>query len=290
MDTNNKQITRDKILNADDLPTLPVIVGRILELVDNPKTTAGTLSDLINVDPVMATKVLKVSNSAFFGFPRKISTLNLAIVVLGFSSLKHLCLSVGVMSMWPQENDTGFDMKAFWVHSISTGVAARLLARKINYEIPGEAFVVGLIHDIGKLLLNVLAEEEYEAVLKESQSGKKGMHEVEQEILGVDHSEVGGWLTEKWNLPPELVQSIAAHHSEDRIKDNQLNFIVKVANSLSHHAKVGRSGNYKQYDFEEDVIELYAHSGKNLSEEGIVEILMEFEEEIVKSEAFFSLN
>ena len=290
MKTDNKQIIRDKILNADDLPTLPAIVGRILELVDNPKTTAGTLSDLINVDPVMATKVLKVSNSAFFGFPRKISTLNLAVVILGFSSLKHLCLSVGVMNMWPQENETGLDMKAFWAHSIATGVAARLLARKVNYKIPGEAFVVGLIHDIGKLLLNGLVQEDYDTVLRTSQSGEKSMYEIEQEILGVDHSEIGGWLTEKWNLPPELVQSIAEHHGEDYTDDNPLIIILKVANSLSHYSQVGRSGNYKTYDFEKDAVELFAHFGKELSEEGILKIFVEFEEEIVKSEAFFSLN
>ena len=290
MTINNKQKLRDKLLNKDDLPTLPVIVGRILELVDNPKTTAGTLSDLINVDPVMATKVLKVSNSAFFGFPRRISTLNLAIVVLGFSALKHLCLSVGVMNMWSQDNDTGFDMKAFWTHSIATGVAARLLARKVNYEIPGEAFVVGLIHDIGKLLLNDLIQEEYEIVLETCKSGEKGMYEIEQEILGVDHSEVGGWLTEKWNLPTDLVHSIAGHHSENHRDDEPLNIIVKAANSLSHHSKVGRSGNYKIYDFEKDAFELFAYFGKNLSEEEILKILVEFAEEIVKSEAFFSLN
>ena len=265
MKTDNKQIIRDKILNADDLPTLPAIVVRILELVDNPKTTAGTLSDLINVDPVMATKVLKVSNSAFFGFPRKISTLNLAVVILGFSSLKHLCLSVGVMNMWPQENETGLDMKAFWAHSIATGVAARLLARKVNYKIPGEAFVVGLIHDIGKLLLNGLVQEDYDTVLRTSQSGEKSMYEIEQEILGVDHS-------------------------EDYTDDNPLIIILKVANSLSHYSQVGRSGNYKTYDFEKDAVELFAHFGKELPEEDILKIFVEFEEEIVKSEAFFSLN
>ena len=95
---------------------------------------------------------------------------------------------------------------------------------------------------------------------------------------------------EKWNLPPDLVHSIASHHSEYHVDDQPLNIIVKVANSLSHHSKVGRSGNYKTYDFEKDAVELFAHFGKELSKEEILEILVEFGEEIVKSETFFSLN
>lgn len=290
MDISRKEAIKEKILNTEDLPTLPSTVGKILELVDNPKTTAGMLSDLINTDPVLAAKVLKVANSAFFGFPKRISTLNLAIVILGFSSLKHLCLSVGVMNLWDgSDNESGLNMNGFWSHSIATGVAAKLLARKVRYEIPGEAFVAGLIHDIGKLLLNDLVDE-YQDVLKESEKKEISLSEIEEDMLGVGHDQVGGWLIERWNLPPELVESIANHHSSNGIHDNPLNKILRSADSLAHHAKIGNSGNYVPTSFEKEVTKLYSDIGVAQSEINIDEIVVEYENELENSKAFFNLT
>lgn len=290
MDTSRKEAIKEKILNTEDLPTLPSTVGKILELVDNPKTTAGMLSELINTDPVLAAKVLKVANSAFFGFPKRISTLNLAIVILGFSSLKHLCLSVGVMNIWDgAESESGLDMNGFWSHSIATGVAAKLLARKVRYDIPGEAFVAGLIHDIGKLLLNNLVEE-YEDVLKESEKKEFPLSDIEEKMLGVGHDQVGGWLIERWNLPHELVESIAGHHSSNGFHENPLFKILQAADSLAHHAKIGNSGNYVPVSFEEEVIDLFSDNGIDQSKINIEEILIDYENELENSKAFFNLN
>ncbi|MCH7618501.1 MAG: HDOD domain-containing protein [Candidatus Marinimicrobia bacterium] len=291
MSDSRRESLKEKILNTEDLPTLPITVSRILELVDNPKTTAGMLSELINIDPVLAAKVLKVANSAFFGFPRRISTLNLAIVILGFSSLKHLCLSVGIMNLWPEnEKGSGLEMNAFWSHSIATGVAARLIAKKVKYEIPGEAFVCGLIHDIGKLLLNDLLNEEYKEILSSSQEGIRPLHAIEEDTLGVDHSLVGGWLTEKWNLPHELVQSIKAHHNINGQNDNLLDMIVYVADSLAHRYKVGNSGNFNPDKFEECLTNLCEKFGIDMAKIDMDEIMTEYEEELVNSKAFFNLN
>jgi len=290
MDVSRKEAIKEKILNTEDLPTLPSTVGKILELVDNPKTTAGMLSELINTDPVLAAKVLKVANSAFFGFPKRISTLNLAIVILGFSSLKHLCLGVGIMNIWEgSESESGLNMNGFWSHSIATGVAAKLLARKVRYDIPGEAFVAGLIHDIGKLLLNNLVEE-YQDVLKESEKKEFSLSAIEEKMLGVGHDQVGGWLIERWNLPPELVESIAAHHSSNGFHENQLFKIIRSADSLAHHAGIGNSGNYVPVSFEEEVADLFSDIGIDKSEINIDEIIIEYENELENSKAFFNLR
>jgi len=187
------------------LPTLPTVVAKMIELVDNPKTSAASLGKLISSDQALTAKILKLANSAYYGFPREISTVNLAIVVLGFNTVKDMGLSVSILEAFSENSDnTLFDLAKFWEHSIGCGVAARMLAKRFNYRISGEAFVAGLLHDVGKVILNQYLSHDFRRIIELVRQRECFLVEAEKEILDVTHPMVGTWLAEKWNMPSHI--------------------------------------------------------------------------------------
>jgi putative nucleotidyltransferase with HDIG domain len=238
--TRIKRITESII----SLPTLPAVVSKMIELVDNPKTSAASLARLISTDQALTAKILKLANSAYYGFPREISTVNMAIVVLGFNTVKDMGLSLSVFEVFKDiEGSKVFEVSKFWEHSIACGAAARLLARRIRYKFVGEAFVAGLLHDIGKVILNQYVHKEFIEIINLASSQEKTLDEAEEEIIGTNHAEVGSWLAEKWNLPKIIVDSIAYHHKPWEAKAEPLLVaIVCVANYLTQLCKIGNSG------------------------------------------------
>ena len=200
------------------LPTLPTVITQMIGLVDNPQTSARDVSRLISTDQALTAKILKLANSAFYGFPREIATVNHAVVVLGFETVKSLGLSVSVLERFASGgNSSNFDRQKFWEHCIACGVAARLLAGKLRYRIQGEAFAAGILHDIGKLVLSQYFVEEFTEIMEVMRREDIYIGEAEERVLGVSHAEVDSWLAERWNLPDQLVETIAFHHTPGRL-------------------------------------------------------------------------
>jgi HD-like signal output (HDOD) protein len=242
-------IDREKRLNVImqrimDIPALPVIVTRMMALVDDPDTSAAELTRLISTDQALAVKLLKLANSSYYGFPRQISTINLAIVVLGFDAVKHLGLSVSVLERFKKaSNQDLFDISAFWEHSIGCGIACGILAQEFRYRISGEVFVAGLLHDIGKIVLNLYFKDELKQVLQLIQSEGCSFVEAEERLFGITHSDIGRCLAEKWNLPVQLVESIAYHHYPEKAEAApETVALVHLGDILSRTASVGNSG------------------------------------------------
>ncbi len=230
-----------------DLPSLPMVVSKIVELVDNPKTNAATLSRLIATDPGLTARMLKLANSAFYGFPRRIGTINLAIVVLGFNTVKDLGVSSSLVDRFNISHEvTGFDMTGFWEHSIGTAIAARMISREGNYRVVGEAFVTGLLHDIGRLVIVRYLPQEFTEIQRLQEKKDYLLWEAEKEILGLCHAEIGGLLTRRWNLPEQIVDAIRYHHQpllEEEL--SQLTAITYFADFLTrrlhpHYAQEGK--------------------------------------------------
>lgn len=225
------------------LPTLPTIIAKMLELVDNPKTSASSLSGLIMQDQVLTARILKLANSSFYAFPRQIATVKLALIVLGFESVKEMALSLSVLNSFKSENNKHFDTSQFWHHSISVGAGSRMLARETCYRLAGEAFVAGLLHDIGKLVLNQYLPEEFAEVQTRIWDQGQPCEEAEKIVLGVTHAEIGAWLAERWNLPVNLVEAIRWHaHPEQCPRNPELPLLVCLADYLSGKCALGRSG------------------------------------------------
>lgn len=225
------------------LPTLPTIIAKMLELVDNPRTSASSLAGLIMQDQVLTARILKLANSSFYAFPRQIATVKLALVVLGFESVKEMALSLSVLNTFKGENNKHFDTSHFWQHSVSVGAGSRMLARETCYRLAGEAFVAGLLHDIGKLVLNQYLPEEFAEVQTRIWERGQPCEEAEKMVLGVTHAEIGAWLAERWNLPVPLVEAIRWHDHPDQCPRNpELALLVCLADYLSEKCQIGRSG------------------------------------------------
>jgi len=238
-----KKITQSII----GLPTLPTVITQMIGLIDNPKTSARDVSRLIATDQALTAKILKLANSAFYGFPREISTVNHAVVVLGFETVKSLGLSVSVLERFAgRSGDTSFDRQKFWEHSIACGVAARMLADKLRYRVQGEAFAAGILHDIGKLILSQYFADEFTEILELVRTQDLYIGKAEEAVLGVTHAEVGNWLAEKWNLPRQLVEAIAFHHAPGRLyRGAELPSLIHLADFLCRRESIGDGGGHR---------------------------------------------
>ncbi len=217
-----------------DLPTLPTVVAKIVELVDNPRTNASTLARLISTDPALTARMLKLANSAYYGFPRRIGTINLAIVVLGFNTVRDLAVSASLVERISFSRDGGM-MSDFWEHSIGTAIAARMVLRQIHHRSVGEAFVAGLLHDIGRLVVARYLPGESRAVEERLEESDHPLWVIEHEVLGMSHSEVGGLLCRRWNIPDSICEAITWHHHPlERGEADQLTCIVNFSEHLAH--------------------------------------------------------
>ena len=250
MDEQKRQRLKRITQSIIGLPTLPTVITQLISLVDNPKTSARNVSQLISTDQALTAKILKLANSAFYGFPREIATVDLAVVVLGFETVKNLCLSVSVLERFSGVDANGgadgFDRQKFWEHSIACGVGARLLAGKLSYRVPGEAFAAGILHDIGRLILSQYFPVEFAEVLQLMRAEDIYIGHAEERVLGVTHAEVGSWLAERWNLPDQLEQTIAMHHTPGRVSGPaELPSLIHLADFLCRRERIGDGGGEK---------------------------------------------
>jgi putative nucleotidyltransferase with HDIG domain len=212
---------KERVLTIIQLPALPTIAMEVIQMVDNPKTSASSLGKLISADQALTAKVLKIANSPFYGFPKKISTIDFAIIILGFDALREIVISISLVSSLQRKADKYIDAKAFWDHSIATGVIARRLARDLGYRISGEVFVAGLLHDMGISILHKYFAGDFKRIVDIVRESDLAFLEAEESVLQVTHAEVGGWLAERWNLPDHLTEAISLHHTPGLARRNK---------------------------------------------------------------------
>ncbi len=238
----DREDIRLSIRNIKNLPTLPIIVGRILEVADDTGASANELAEIVSKDMSVSAKVLNLANSAFYGFSRRITTIPQAVVVLGFDTVRSLALSVSVFeTLKASEEGVSFDREAFWIHSIGCGSGAKLIAKGLGYKDTGTFFVAGLLHDLGKVILDTYFNELYQEVVEEMVEEERSALDAETDILDIDHAEVGGWLAARWKFPEVLVSPIAYHHNPIAAEEQYLKecLIVHLADTLIKRAKIG---------------------------------------------------
>ncbi len=227
------------------LPALPTLTAKLLELVDKPRSSSQNVSRLIEKDQVLTARLLKLANSAFYGFPRKVATIQHAVVLLGFNSVRELCLSFSLFDVFKDKTAVRvLDMARFWQHALAVGVAAKRIANRVHPESAGEAFVAGLLHDIGKVVLSQYFPNEFNTIRQNLNSpGLRRAIDIEEATIGTNHAQVGSWLLERWNLPIKLVEAVAMHHcSELSVDGNNLALLVQIADFWAHRLKLGHSG------------------------------------------------
>jgi len=251
------EILKERVQNILQLPALPTIAVEVASLIDNPQTSVSKLTSVISADQVLTAKVLKIANSPFYGFQKKISTLDFAIMVLGFDSLKEILISISLISAFKKKQDKYFDSKEFWEHSLASGIAARTLARQLGYRISGESFVAGLLHDIGILVTHQYFHEDYKRIVDAVTNGKSTFHDMEQAVLLSTHGEIGGWLAERWNLPEQLIEAIKFHHRPELAEKNpQLTALIHFVDYLCHKLGVGALSYEKVESYDPEALKI----------------------------------
>lgn len=228
-----------------ELPTLPVIVTRIMQIAKDENSSAKDLGIMISKDQAIASRVLRLANSAFYGYSRTITSIPQAVVVLGFNTVKSLALSASVFAVLSREDSrVSFDREQFWLHAVGCAKACELLARQVRYADPETAFVAGLLHDIGKVVLDRHFHREYEQVVSIARETPRFIGEVEAEVLGFRHDAVGYWLAQSWKFPPLLQEPIRHHHQPESGEPGGtlLASMVHVGNSITRQMRIGSGG------------------------------------------------
>jgi len=248
------------------LPTLPIIFEKVLETIDDPRSSARILEDTIKNDQSISAKVLSMSNSAYYGYAKRVSDLSRAIVILGFDMVKNIALSVSVFSMFPHDSEsTTFDKEKFWLHSIACGYLGKIIADYSNYSEPDKAFIACLLHDIGKVVLLSHFERDFLDAIKLMDTEKINLRDAEKRIFGFDHAEVGSWLGEKWDFPEELLSAIKNHHNPERspIRHANLTCITSLANIICQEEKIGYGGSILPLTIDHNILRtLRLNTGK----------------------------
>ena len=244
------------------MPAFPKSVQKILELTRDIDCRPKDLVSTIENDPVMTVKILKVLNSSYYNWPNKITSINRAVVYLGFNTLKNLALSVAALGMLPKEGIAGFDIQRYLLHSLTVaGIAKQLCGRLGAGSDPMDCHIAGLLHDFGKLVFARFMPQEWAAATALSRNDALPSYLAERNIIGVDHAVVGAMLAEKWQFPQALADSIRFHHDAEGA-DAVMVACVFAANQLARQAAAGADDNA----IEELPPQLAARCGGSLAE------------------------
>lgn len=216
-----------------DLPTLPAIVMEILNTLDQEDVDTAELAHKVTQDLALTAKTLRYANSPFYSTLIKVTTIQQAISLMGFDTVRQLVLSAALSGCFPENNCKGFDHKAFWRHSNAVAFTSKLIARRMGTN-EDVAFTAGLLHDIGLLALVTLYPRQFEEVLAYRKEHMATQYEAEGKILGVDHASVGEALAQEWHFSDVMRNTIAAHHQPDEPGRGFLASIVHVADGIAH--------------------------------------------------------
>jgi putative nucleotidyltransferase with HDIG domain len=278
-----EQFIASKII---DLPTLPDIAHKVVSLVQDEKTSVKDLSKLISYDQAISFRLLKVANSAYYGFLSEVSNIHHAITVLGFDEVKRLSVGIAVFNFLKGTNNvTSSMLDEFWKHSVGCSLAAQIICKKMGKLNLGMVSTASLLHDIGKLILSNFFPEEYRIVLERVERDEVSIVDVEKDTLGFSHADVGGWLSRKLNFPPSLNLPITYHHQVEEVDQEYILqvSIVHLANILCKKAKIGNS-----WDKGTPCIQKTAKEALHIDEEGIDSIIKELQSEEEKVQAFLN--
>jgi len=229
------------IMKSCDLPTMPTVAGRVVQLVSDPNTTAVQLNKTIMSDQALSARILKLANSSFYGCVRSINTVTQAIVIIGFGSIKNIVLAASTKEVYKK---FGLTEKMLHEHSLGVATASHVIAREIGFNKSEEAFMIGLLHDIGKVILNNGYPDKFMETMQEVYNEGKTAAEVEAKIFGFNHADVGALVLKKWNFSSEMVTAVANHHALHNVEKDDLYLyhltsIVSLADAFCHKIGIG---------------------------------------------------
>ncbi len=230
---------------VEELPTLPNVMFEVLAIAEDDKSTAADLEEVIMRDQALSAKVLKVANSAYYGIPRTVETVSRATVLLGFQTVVGLALTVSVYdTLWGSGKGHYLDRRDLWKHSLGVATGARLLSNNARGKDGAVAFTAGMLHDIGKTVLDSHLAEEYGRVVELCHRERIPIYQAEGALLGVNHAELGHKVAMRWQLPEVLCESIRYHHDCGAAPEGtgSVSALVSLANYAAKNLAIGECG------------------------------------------------
>ena len=247
---------KDKILRSlDNLPPMSQVVHKARKVIADPNSSFKDLAIVFVTDQAIASRVLKMANSAYYGLSQHVSSIQQASVILGHKTLAELVTLASTSQLVGKSLD-GYGLGAgdMWQHSLAVAFGSRLIAKKKNAAMSDDAFAAGLIHDSGKLVLDKYILERKEIFENFMADGEHSFLVAEKEILGFDHAEMASEVCQRWNVPENVAVSIRYHHCPSEIQDNELANILHLADSIAIMSNMGTGIDSMSYETEEDVI------------------------------------
>jgi putative nucleotidyltransferase with HDIG domain len=244
---NRKMSLKEKIIKKiDELPPLPQVVFKIHELIRNPDSNTKDIAKVIETDQAIATKVLRIANSAYYGMAGKISSIQHASVVLGLKTLGEIVTIVGSRGTLTRKlPGYGYNTKDLWEHSLAVAIGSKIIAGVKNPSLVNEAYTAGLIHDVGKIVLDPYILEQKDKIESYMENEEKTFLDAENHFFAFNHAEIAFEICEKWNFPEHINIAIKGHHNPSHMENNDLSYILHVADHTARLIGIG----YDEDDF-----------------------------------------
>src|SRR4051812_42567504 len=237
-----KQYVADAVKKITAIATLPEVTNKIIATVEDPKASASTLHKIVSHDPALVSRILKVVNSAFYGLPGQIGSIERAIVLLGVNAIKNIAVAASLGQMFRGATlCDGFAAKDLWTHCIAVGVTARELARQMKVPVADEAFIAGMIHDVGILVSLQIQPEQLRIACDRARTETGSFCDIERDVMGMDHQQLGQALADQWKFPRSC-QLVAGHHHRPTTLPDQHRLLVTlvfVADTICCQSKHG---------------------------------------------------
>ena len=277
---------RKIVEDVRDLPTLPTIASTVSRLATADDSTATDIADIIGNDQALAAKILKIANSAFYGLSNEVRTLRAAIVLLGFNSIKNIALAASIFDAFYGRGARGpFSREDLWIHCVGVGSTAKVIAARKGIGSPEEFFLAGLMHDLGKVILDQFVREEFGRILRLSQEHGLLLYQAEEQVLHTTHAQVGMWLAERWQLPVYITQSMGYHHAPLECPDfPECAAAVHVADIVIRTIKIGNGGDDRVPQLDEAAWGLLG-----MEAEEVRDVVTDTRAELKKASAFLAL-
>lgn len=251
-----KEATLARLANFKNLPSIPKVLFEVTKLLNSPSATTLKLAELISKDPGLTTKILTVANSPLYGIKRKVSSIEFAIIVLGQQEIKDVVTAISLADSFKITASPNFDPIEFWVHSMVTGSAAKNISQNLGFSFGSDAFVAGILHDMGILVIYNFMSKEFDQIASCAKEKGTPILEAEKEILGLTHQEIGKFLAEKWNLPTQLCDTLNFHHNPSQSSHIELTSIIHLVDYMTQKLGYGKLPWDNNTDLDQTVLDV----------------------------------
>ncbi len=278
---------RMELQSIDTFKSPPSLLQEILTVTEDPRSGAKDVQAMVERDMSCSVKLLKLANSAYYGFSRQIKTVREAIVIIGLDGVKNVVMSLGIADAFTKGSATERSfLSNLWVHSMATATAAAVLSKSVSNLSPSVAYCAGLLHDFGKVILCQHFRSEYEKVVITVRDEKLSILTVERNLLGVDHTTVGCWIAEAWDLPDVVTEILRDHHSNGPWEESRRYIpLVGIADALAYESRIGHGGNYRPHRYDD-----YCYSNIDLKDSLVQVVIAEIRKDSSRFSAMLHLD